>query len=158
MERPERKPVRLNGYDYSRAGAYFVTICTQNRKPVLSTIVGEGLCALPQIQFTSIGVEVVKSIEYINSHYATVAIEKYVVMPNHVHLLLRIDPAGGRGGPPLQRIIQQIKSYTTHQYGGVLWQRSYYDHVIRGEEDYRSIWQYIDENPLKWRLDELYIP
>ena len=85
---PKRKPTRLKEYDYSLTGAYFVTICTAGKKQILSKIVGEGLCALPQNILTPIGKDVEKSIEYINENYIGVNIEKYVIMPNHIHLIV----------------------------------------------------------------------
>ncbi len=160
MELQKRKPNRAKGFDYSEAGAYFVTICTEGRKNILSKItVGEGLCALPYAELTEIGIETEKSIEYINKTYDTVEITKYVIMPNHIHLIVEISPAsaGGHGGPPLQKIIAQIKSYTTHVYGGVLWQRSYHDHIIRNEKDYSEIYQYIESNPARWAEDKYYL-
>ncbi len=157
MELPKRKPTRLKGYDYSQNGAYFVTICTHNRKCLLSNIVvGEGLCALPQNILTPIGNEIEKSIHYINDNYIGVKIDKFVIMPNHIHLIVIIDNSGGHGNPPLQNIIGQLKSYTTNKFGNILWQRSYHDHIIRGEKDYQKIWEYIDTNPLKWELDCFY--
>ena len=157
-----RKPNRLKEYDYSMPDAYFVTICTTGKQHLLSTItskggVGEGLCALPQPALTDIGKKVEESILFINENVAGCTIHKYVVMPNHVHILLEIMPVfetGGHRGPPLHKIIGQLKSYTTHQYGQKLWQRSYYDHVIRGEQDYRDVWNYIETNPLRWQEDE----
>ena len=101
MKIPQRKPTRLDGFDYSAPGAYFVTICTKDKK-----------C-----------------------------------------LLLVIIETGGDGTPPLQDIIGRLKSYTTGKYGAELWQRSFHDHIIRGEEDYIKIAEYIDTNPLKWELD-----
>ena len=157
MERPERRPVRLKGYDYSSNAAYFVTICTHNRQELLSTIaVGEGLCALPVLTLTAIGQEVARSIQHINSAYPTVSVDKYIIMPNHVHLLITLVPTGGHRGPPLPKLIGQFKSYTTHKFGKPLWQRSFYDHIVRNEEDYRSIWNYIDTNPVNWANDCFY--
>ena len=155
-----RKPLRLSAYDYATAGGYFVAICTKDRAPILSQIVlvGEGLCALPQPELTDVGRMVEQSIEYLHNNISGLAVDKYVIMPNHVHLLVRLAPTnetGGHGGPPLHKIIGQFKSFTTHQYKDVLWQRSYYDHVIRGEEDYRDVWNYIDQNPARWQEDEL---
>ena len=149
----------MRTYDYSEDGAYFVTICAKDRKCVLSEIhnVGEGLCALPQIRLTPIGNVVEQSIWYIHHNIPGFAVDKYVVMPNHVHLLVRIFETGGHRGPPLQKIIGQFKSYTTHCYKQVLWQRSYHDHIVRGEQDYREIWQYIDENPQKWQEDCFFV-
>ena len=156
MDLPNRKPTRLKGYDYSQSGAYFITICTKDKKRLLSNIVGEGFYALPQNQLTPIGKEIEKSIQYINDNYVGVVIDKYVIMPNHIHLIVFLDNSGGCGNPPLQNIIGQLKSYTTNKFGGVLWQRSFHDHIIRGEKDYQKIWEYIDNNHLKWEEDCFY--
>lgn len=158
MDLPKRKPNRLKSYDYSQNGAYFVTICTDKRRNILSRItVGEGFCALPKNELTYIGGEVVNCINFINNKYSSVKIDKYVVMPNHIHLIVIINSAGGHGDPPLQKIIGQLKSYTTHKYAGVLWQRSFHDHIIRNEEDYLGIWDYIEHNALKWEDDCFYM-
>jgi len=153
-----RRPTRLPRFDYGSPGAYFVTVCTHGHRCVLSRIsVGEGLCALPMVALTDIGLKVEQAIVYIDRAYPGIRVEKYVIMPNHVHLLVRVEAReGGRGGPPLQQIIGRMKSYTTHQFGGMLWQRSFYDHVIRCERDYLEIWRYIDENPAKWAEDRFY--
>ncbi len=156
MELPNRKPTRLKGYDYSAPGAYFITICTHNRKCILGNIVGEGLCALPRNQLTRIGKEVEKTIMYINENYNNVSIDKYVIMPNHIHLIVVLDNSGGRGNRPLQKKLGHLKSNTTKKFDNILWQRSYHDHIIRNEKDYRRIWEYIDTNPLKWELDCFY--
>lgn len=153
----KRKPNRLKGFDYSTNGAYFVTICTKDRKCILSKIVGEGLCALPQNKLTPIGIEVEKSIKYINNNYNNILIDKYIIMPNHIHLIVVLNSkSGGRGNPPLQNVIGQFKSFTTKQYGKQLWQRSYHDHIIRDEKDYLNICEYINSNALKWKDDKYY--
>ncbi len=158
MELPKRKRTRLKEYNYSSPGAYFVTICVKNRKGLLSEIiVGEGLCALPQNRLTLIGKETEKCINFINDNYANVKIDKYVIMPNHIHLIVILDDAGGRGSPPLHTVIGRLKSYTTNKYGNTLWQRSYHDHIIRDEEEYLKIWEYIDTNAIKWENDCFYI-
>ena len=157
MELPKRKSTRLKGYDYSTPGAYFITICTKDRKELLSRIiVGEGLCALPQNIMTPIGQEVEKSIQYINNNYIGVIIDKYVIMPNHIHLIVILDNSGGCGNPPLQNVIGQLKSCTTNKFGDILWQRSFHDHIIRGEKDYQKIWEYIDTNATRWEEDCFY--
>ena len=159
MDRKQRKNTRLPAYDYSENGVYFVTICTKDRRSVLSNVcvVGEGLRALPQIELTPIGEVVEQSIRYLQQHIPGVAVDQYVIMPNHVHMLVRIFETGGHRGPPLQKIIGQFKSYTTHCYKTVLWQRSFHDHVVRGEQDYRDVWRYIDQNPHKWQEDPFFI-
>ena len=158
MELPKRKRTRLKNYDYSTQGAYFVTICTKERKQYLSKItVGEGLSALPKNNLTSIGEEVEKSIKYINENYNKASIEKYVIMPNHIHLIVILQQTGRDGTLPLQSIIGQLKSYTTRKFGDTLWQRSYHDHVIRGKFDFDKIWQYIDSNVIQWEKDCFYV-
>ncbi len=147
---PQRKPTRLKEYDYSSNGAYFVTICTHNRKQILSKIVvGKGLCALPQIELSGIGKIVNECINYINT-YEYVSIDSYVIMPDHIHLLISIIAPEGRRGPSLQNIIQRFKSYTTHNSGEKFWQTSYYDHVVRNTEDMSDINDYIIANPYLW--------
>ena len=158
MDLPKRKPTRLKNYDYSSEGTYFITICTHNKQKILSDIVGEGLCALPSVKLTSIGKIVKKSIQYINNNYDNVWVEKYVIMPNHIHLIIQMQ-TGGHGDPPLQvyDIIGRFKSFTDSKYNGTLWQRSFHDHIIRNENDYKEIWDYIDTNPFKWLEDCFYI-
>ena len=156
MNLPKRKPTRLKGYDYSRNGAYFVTICTHGKKHFLSRIVGEGLRALPKNILTPIGTEIEKSIHFINDNYMGIVIDKYVIMPNHLHMIVILEDTGGDGTPPLQNVIGQLKSFTTNKFNKTLWQRSFHDHIIRGEEDYQKIWEYIDTNPMKWEFDCFY--
>ncbi|MBR4865672.1 MAG: transposase [Clostridia bacterium] len=156
-DHPHRKPTRLRDYDYSRNGCYFVTICTKDKEKLLSYIpdnVGEGLCALPQTSLTQIGHYVDEAIQYMNTHSPGVSVLKYVIMPNHVHLLIEIARAeGGHGGPPLQNIIGQFKSFTTHRSKTQLWQRSFHDHIIRSQVDFDRIWEYMDTTPLRWAND-----
>ena len=151
---PNRKPTRLKNFDYSSNGGYFVTICTHAKKHILSRIiVGEGLRALPQNKLTNYGKIVDETINYIDINYNGVTIDKYVIMPNHIHLIIFLDGSGGHGNPPLQDVVGQLKSFSTKKCGEIIWQRSFHDHIIRGEEDYIAIWQYIDTNIFQWRDD-----
>ena len=155
---PNRKPTRLKNFDYSANGAYFVTVCTHNKQKLLCNIVGEGLCALPQILLTDIGREINSSILYINNHYKNIHIEKYVIMPNHIHMIVVIgNYTGVDGTPPLQSVVGALKSYTTRKHGKKLWQRSFHDHIIRDQADYLKIWNYIETNPAKWQTDCFYV-
>ncbi len=157
MNLPHRKSPRLKDYDYSQNGYYFVTICTHKKQKILCKIVGEGLCALPKITLSEIGKITDKAITFINQNYETLSVDKYVIMPNHLHLIIKIDKQmGGHGDPPLQNVIGYLKSFTTHKYGKTLWQRSFHDHIIRDEKDYLKIWNYIDTNPQKWGEDCFY--
>ena len=88
-------------------------------------------------------------------------IDTYVIMPNHVHMIVQIESEDGPmwASAPTQSVSARIRSFKTlvsKQIGTSIWQRSFYDHVIRNEEDYLHIWQYIDNNPAKWAEDEYY--
>ena len=156
---PKRKPARLAEYDYSAPAAYFVTICTQDRQCILSDIlVGEGL-APPVCRLTDTGRVVENEILSIPVRYPNVGIDKYVIMPNHIHMIveIRAQAGGASPSPTLFDVVRVIKSLSTRRSRlKNLWQRSYYEHVIRGERDYGEIWTYIDENPAKWTLDRYY--
>ena len=152
----ERKSPRLKDYDYSHPGAYFVTICTKDKQCILGEIVGEGLCPLPKNTLTPIGKEIEKSVQFLIENYKGGSIPKYVIMPNHIHLIVVLEDSGGDGTPPLQNVVRGLKSYTSNKYGEMLWQRSFHDHIIRDAQDYQKIWEYIDTNPLKWELDCFY--
>ncbi len=159
MKYPKRKPIRLPEFDYN-VGAYFVTICTQDRRCVLSDIVvGEGL-APPACRQTEIGRIVDQEIQLIPARYPDVSIEKYVIMPNHIHVIVMIhaDTGGSRPSPTLMDAVRVIKSKSAHRFGAPLWQRSYHEHVIRNERDYLDIWEYIENNPAKWAEDRYYAP
>ncbi|MBQ8769354.1 MAG: transposase [Oscillospiraceae bacterium] len=155
MERPERKPNRLQDYDYSQNGAYFVTICTQERRRILSYIVGDGF---PVPKPTGIIAE--KYVLQIPKKYPSVSIDRYIIMPDHIHILLRLDGGTGDPSPTIGTVIGWYKYQVTKEYHlkintaeEKLFQRSYYDHIIRNQRDYDEIWEYIENNPLKWALE-----
>ena len=168
MNLPKRKPMRLKGYDYSQNGAYFITICTHNRKCLFSNIVG-AIYELPENKLTQYG-EFVEQIIGILPDRFNVAIPKYVVMPNHIHLIVEItnkDEKRAIHESPLQyhrSVIDKIvgflkmnvskKIHNTHS--DKIWQRSYHDHIIRDEKDYHKIWEYIDTNVIRWEKDCFY--
>ncbi len=161
MDLPNRKLNRLDGYDYSSPGVYFVTICTKDRVPVLSTVSARtGKDGDAKITLTEIGKLACAEIGNIESHYKNVTIDKFVIMPNHIHLLIRIteriNPFPTRYD--ISNVVGKFKAAVTRNVGKafmpsapkVLWQPSFYDHIIRSEQDYREIWEYIDNNPAKW--------
>ncbi len=161
---PKRKAVRLQGYDYSKPGAYFITICVTNRQQLLSKIVGDGVLDVPQNQLTRYGNIAEKHILAMGDFYHNILIEKYVIMPNHIHLLLRITETDGTSGRPsptnslISKFVGTFKRLCNKEYGRNIWQRSYHDHVIRGEKDDRKIWEYIDTNVIRWESDCFYHP
>ena len=162
MDHPRRKRTRLENYDYSSPGAYFLTICTQDRKCILSEIsVGAGVLDGPQLRLSTYGRNVEETLREINRQYAWLSVENYVIMPNHIHLLVEITENGPSGTPAptnaaIPRFVSTLKRLSNQNCGRKLWQRSYHDHVIRGENDYLKIWNYIETNPLKWERDCFY--
>lgn len=158
-ELPVRKRLRLKGYDYSSAGYYFITICVESGHEILGSV-RDAHSVVPCIELTEIGKIVIRYIENIPKHYGNVSIDKYVVMPNHIHMVVILE----RGTPgcasptksTLAKVINAFKSLTSRQFGESMWQRGYYDHIIRSETDYQRIWQYINENPVKWVEDRYY--
>jgi len=164
MDLPKRKPTRLKEYDYSTPGAYFITICTKDKKQILSRIVGQGL-APAENKLTAHGEIAKEQIELLEDRYIGIKIEKYVIMPNHIHILISNyeNAAGASPRPTISDIICTFKSITTRmcRKNGLalphMFQRSFHDHIIRGEKDYKKIWEYIDTNVQRWELDCFYI-
>ena len=202
-ELPKRKPTRLNYFDYNSSGAYFITICTENRRNLLSRIVGNtdktverfaasfvggDVHANPQnsrslvsgnpyldapncnasyskkrVELSSYGKIADKYINQLNKYYDNIKVDKYVIMPNHVHIMLFVSAGGAsRTSPPtkqhstVSRFISTFKRFCNKEIGKNIWQKSFHDHVIRNYEDYEEHIKYIHENPARWYFDELY--
>ena len=161
-----RRSIRLKNYDYAQAGAYFVTICAQGRECLMGEVQdGEML-------LNDAGRMVAEWWLELPSKFPAVSLDSYVLMPNHLHGILCVEQnvdcitaQGAHAGAPLPRLIQWFKTMTTNAYiRGVkrgafqpferrLWQRNYYEHVIRNEGQLDSIRLYISQNPAKWHLD-----
>ena len=162
---PKRKHPRLDSYDYSSAGAYFITICTQNRRCLLSHIVGRGLAPADKIEveYTTIGAVAERQLLSLSDRYPYLTLDQYVIMPNHIHaiMVLRGEPAGASPRPTIMDIVCAYKSLTTREckksgFDDKLFQTSFYEHIIKCKEDYDEIVKYIYENPICWHYDELY--
>lgn len=112
----------------------------------------------PKLPLSHIGKIVDEAINQISVIYPSVFVDNYVVMPNHVHLLLAFDNSSGRiiSAPTLSTVVGQMKRAASKKAGFSLWQKSFYDHVVRNQQDYGEIWRYITENPISWDLDTLY--
>ena len=154
-----RKSLRLENFDYSTNGCYFITICTKDKNSLLSTV-GASLARPHEPILTEYGKHVDYAIKRIPIVYPSVLVDKYVIMPNHVHLLISINQENGRAGlaPTISRIVQQTKGLATKQIGYSIWQKSFYDEIIRNDAHYFKIWNYIDTNPFCWLDDEYYLP
>ena len=162
---PQRNHPRLKNYDYSAPGAYYVTICTHNRHCLLSRIVGRGLAPAEteEVVYSHWGKIAEKQLKSLEKRYSYVKIDRYVIMPNHIHtvIILTAEAAGASPRPTLMDIMCVYKSLTTREckangFSGKLFQTSFYEHIIRGRKEYEQIINYIYENPLRWIYDELY--
>ena len=154
---PRRKNNRLKDFDYSTPGAYFVTICTYNKQKLFEI----------EHETESVPLQnrlIHKWLKETEKKFG-VTIEKYVIMPNHIHFILVITER--HIGRSLQEVMRWFKTMVTNGYiqavkNGMLkpfqrkiWQKSYYDHIVRCEHDYKDIWEYIEANPLKWEIAKL---
>lgn len=161
MSLPKRKRMRLSGYDYSTPGCYFVTICTHNGNHIF----GDGK------KLSEFGIIVDDGIKNIPMRYSDIKIDNYTVMPNHVHILLTIgcdelenneatilDEALGKiKHQRLDRVIGLFKAGVTREIHRLkpdleIWQKSYYDHIIKNQNDYNETWDYINANPIRWQI------
>ena len=206
-EKHHRRSIRLKHYDYSRCGAYFITICTQERLCLFGDIV-DGMMA-----FNEAGRMIERTFEEMPAKYTGVRTDAFVVMPNHLHGIIKIENESSVGAAPrgrpvslsnkpgncltddvdrgrmvenrkqdkgqpqgvaptdgrrmsLSDIVHRFKSFTTHLYSkgvkeqgwvpfpGRLWQRNYYERIIRGNDDMSKIREYIDNNLCTWDEDE----
>ena len=158
---PERKKHRLEKDLYSQPGAYFITVCVNDRRCILGTIVGTDDHIGPQIRLTEIGAVVEKYTKTIPG------IGHYVIMPNHVHMILHIsakEPISGsmclNRAPTEANVLNLVRTWKTlitKELGKGIWQRSYYDHIIRSEQEYCEIAEYIMGNPGRWVEDKYYL-
>ena len=113
---------------------------------------------VPKNILSEIGKVCDKYINNINSVYENISVDKYVIMPNHIHLLVVINGTMRASSPTsgIETVVRTLKTMVTKEIGYSVWQRSYHDHIIRSEEDHKKIWEYIDTNVLKWKEDCFY--
>jgi REP element-mobilizing transposase RayT len=151
-EPPRRRPhYRLAGYDYAQAGIYFVTICVRDRRCLFGSVRDDA------VALSDIGDAIDASWREMPLVMADIALDLHVVMPNHLHGLLELKTTGSRG---LAAAVQAFKSLSTRRVnalrvtpGAPLWQRGYYEHIVRNQADLDRIRQYIADNPGKWAYD-----
>jgi putative transposase len=165
---PQRRSIRLIGYDYTQGGAYFITIVAQDR----SCIFGNIECG--EMRLSPIG-NIIKEVwQSISFHFPQSTNDYFVIMPNHIHGIIELVgarhavPQNERFGKPISRsiptIIRSFKSETTRRInlyrnspGAKLWQRNYYEHVIRNETEVQAFYDYIYANPLNWSNDDEFV-
>ena len=159
MGLPKRKQNRLKEFDYSSPNAYFITICTHNRKNLFWTDAKAIIDCPEEVPLSNLGMIVRHSINCIPLHYPAITVDHAVIMPNHIHLLLQINTAlDGRpmAAPTISTVVNQTKGIISKKAGFSVWQKSFHDHVIRSNQEYLEIWNYIEGNPCRWAEDELY--
>ena len=158
-EKYNRRSIRLRGYNYSCPGAYFVTICTQEQKILL--------------KFKCVQVMIHSVWNSLPDRFPSIKLDEFVIMPNHVHAILWLGSSSNFqvgadlvSATPLSRIIQVFKSITTYKYilevkknnwplfNNRLWQRNYYDHIIRSEKSLNRVREYIINNHTRWEFDK----
>ena len=153
---PNRKQIRIKNYDYSTPGAYFITVCTANREKIFWNGVGADSIRPGKLPLSSSGKIAEQAVLQIASHYENIVVDKYCIMPDHIHLILRIESnISGRiiSAPTISTVVGSMKRWVSKQIGKPIWQKSFYEHGIRNQQDYDEIWTYIDNNPLKYELN-----
>jgi putative transposase len=148
-----RQPPRLVDYDYSSGGAYFVTICTARRASFFGSVL-DG-----QMDLSPAGQLVDAVWQSLPRRFPGVFTDAFIVMPNHVHGIVILDPPDDASSrPSLAWVIRTFKTESTHEVRKVLlsfgWQSNYYEHVVRNEHALQAIREYIENNPAKWEIDE----
>lgn len=152
-ELQKRKEHRLKNFDYSSRGMYFITVCTMERQNYFWNNVGARIARPQDVELSLYGKIVDHAINNIPVIYPSVLVDRYVIMPDHIHLLFSICPEeDGRAmrAPTVSRVVNQLKGYVTKQIKSSIWQKLFFDHVIRDREDYLKHVSYIRDNPLKW--------
>jgi len=168
----DRRSIRLKGYDYSQAGAYFITICTQNRKCMFGEIIAG------EMRLNAAGDLAIQCWQDIPDHFAHAELDEWVIMPNHVHGIVSIvdvPPVGAKNFSPLQQPNFSPLPGTSKTIGSIVrgfkigvtkwmrnntpihdvWQRNYWEHIIRNESELIRVREYIRNNPVRWELDKL---
>lgn len=160
--KPVRRKTRLQGYDYSQEGAYFVTICTHQRDHLFGDIRQE------EMRLSAIGSIASEDWQAIPNHYPTIDLDAFAVMPNHIHGIIFLVGAGfiptavTPPTPSLSQIMAGYKAGVTrrinrlNQFSQSIWQRSFHDHIIRTERELNTIRHYVENNPALWEQDTFY--
>lgn len=173
MEYAKRKSNRLNGYDYSSYGLYFITICTKDRMEILWTSdVGDGVLDVPlccafdinTVKLSSFGSVIKKHIRSMNNYYSDIKILQYVIMPNHIHFVVQVFQVSKDGtsrtpsttNQRIPQLISTLKRFVNKEIGFNIFQRSYHDHIIRNKKEFEIISKYIHNNPANWEKDCFY--
>ncbi|MDE3179809.1 MAG: transposase [Acidobacteriota bacterium] len=168
----QRRSIRLQGYDYSQPGFYYLTICVEGKRPILGRIDERG------IELSNAGKIALREWKLLLNRFCAIRLDAFVVMPNHVHAIIQIEAAVGAGAaqiraqqgswaqqaaplrrPALSEVVRAFKSSSAVAINkrlgtsGPIWQRSYYERVIRNEQELFNVREYIAQNPSRWAAD-----
>ena len=167
---PKRKSIRLRNYDYSSAGVYFITICTKDRKnyfwqpkEIYSKFIVNNIIRPYKIPLSKYGRIAERKLLNIPRIYKRISVSSFVIMPNHIHMLLTVGfnqkynnstvLSVTQDKASITRVVKQFKGAVSKEVGFSVWQKSFYDHIVRSEKDLAKMWQYIKSNPLLWEDD-----
>lgn len=145
---PARKRLRLPSYDYGQQGAYFITICCKDKEKLFGDI---EIDRNAKVILNPNGLIAEKYIKNIPE------LVKYIVMPNHVHLIILLDEESKEENRTIPKIVNSLKTLVSKELGFSCWQRSYHDRVIRNDKEFEMIWQYVEHNAETWNQDCYYI-
>ena len=165
MDLPQRTKIRMEGYDYSSQGAYFITICVTDRHALLWDLSVDIIQSNPP-PLSQYGMIVEAAIQQIPAHYRNVCLDKFCIMPDHVHIIVFILPDESRHHPQgnaneklnhatISTLVGSMKRWVSKQLGFSLWQKSFHDRVLWNQRDYHEVWEYIDENPIHYAEDRI---
>jgi len=146
----KRKSPRIPNYDYSTSNCYFLTVCTHNRRCIFGN----------PGNLNVYGLIAEEELLQLKNRYEAIHVDKYVVMPNHIHMIVTVEDT--KYNPDIQQVIAQYKSGVSRKIHQIsadmkIWQRSFHDHIIRNQNSYEQIWNYIEGNPLCWEKDCFYV-
>lgn len=144
MDNFTRKSNRLKNYDYSSNGIYFITVCVKNMERLFGNVDMENNMVILNYDGNRVDFFIQKIDE----------VDNYIMMPNHIHFIIRLDKDSKNKS--IQRIISGFKRAVSMDFGYSPWQKSFHDHIIKSDEEYANIWNYVENNANKWKDDCFY--
>ena len=148
---PVRKRIRIKNYDYTKENIYFITICTKDRLELLGKIGSENYIKLSQEG--KIAKDNIDNIDNIEEIYDNAKIHEHIIMPNHIHILLEIK---NKKKTTISKIIKHYKTNVSKEITYSIWQKSFYEHIVRNEKEYLKIKEYIKSNIINWNKDKYF--
>ena len=165
MDQPKRKQIRLEHYDYSQPGAYFITICADRRAQIFGSVCRGDPCGRPEVRLAPLGRIAEQTLSEMEARFG-ITILQSVIMPNHIHFVYSVERATARVAPTVGRVVGAYKSLVVNRWRtecnrsnlsmGRVWQRNFYEHVIRNERELQACLEYIQTNPARWDSDEYF--